>query len=77
MIVALDTETTGLDFEHGAKPFMVQVCDEGGNQQWWEWQVDPLTRQPKIIKNDLKEIREYIKKQTLSFVKTQNLMLLL
>lgn len=59
-MISLDTETTGLDIRHGCKPFMVQVCDEGGEQQWWEWEVDPLTRQPEVIQSDLLEIQDAI-----------------
>jgi len=57
MRIALDTETTGLDLYHGDKPFMVQVCFEDGNQLWWEWDVDPLTREPKVIEEELNEIQ--------------------
>lgn len=57
-MIALDTETTGLDLYHDAKPFFVTICNEDGTQQWWEWDVDPLTRQPEIPKSDLLEIYE-------------------
>lgn len=60
MRIALDTEDTGLDFHHGARPFYVTVCDDQGNLQYWEWDVDPLTRKPKIPKRDLDEIEEVI-----------------
>lgn len=59
-MLAIDCETTGLDLRHGAKPFMVQTCDDAGEQAWWEWDVDPLTRQPKIPKGDLEEIWDAI-----------------
>jgi hypothetical protein len=55
-MISLDTETTGLDLRHGARPFLVSTCDEEGNQQWWEWDVDPLTRQPDIPAKDLSQI---------------------
>lgn len=58
--ISLDTETTGLDLRHGAKPFLVTTCDESGMVRYWEWDVDPLTRQPKIPKSDIEEIRERI-----------------
>lgn len=60
MKLALDTETTGLDHYHGAKPFYVTCCDDEGNLQYWDWDVDPLTRKPKIPKRDLGEIEEII-----------------
>jgi hypothetical protein len=56
MILALDCEVTGLDFFHGVKPFFVSVCDDAGNQRWWEWEVAPLTRQPAVPPEDVAEI---------------------
>jgi len=60
-LVALDCETTGLDLWHGAKPYLVTTCDESGNLAYWEWPVDPLTREPSIVPDDLEEIRELIR----------------
>lgn len=59
MIVALDSETTGLDFYHGARPFLVTTASKNG-QAWWEWDVDPLTRQLIVPNGDLDEIKELI-----------------
>ncbi len=59
-MLSLDCETTGLDLRHGAKPYLVTVCDEDGEQQWWEWDVDPLTREPSVPDCDLVEIQEAI-----------------
>lgn len=59
-MISLDTETTGLDFHHGAKPYLVTICDEDGNNSWWEWDVDPLTREPQIPEEDLDEIQTVI-----------------
>ena len=56
-MISLDTETTGVDLFHGAKPFFVTVCREGEDPTFWEWPVDPLTREPQIPKADLEEIR--------------------
>ncbi len=58
MIISLDTETTGLDFAHGAKPFLVTTCDEEGVVRFWEWDVDPLTRQVDVLDADLADIAE-------------------
>lgn len=44
-MISLDTETTGLDLRHGARPFFVTTCREDSSQEWWEWPVDPLTRE--------------------------------
>lgn len=61
MILSLDTETSGLDFFHGGvKPFLVTICRENNEQAFWEWDVDPLTRQPAIPREDLKEIAGYL-----------------
>ncbi|MCK9568805.1 DNA polymerase [Candidatus Pacearchaeota archaeon] len=56
-MISLDTEDTGLDLKHGAKPYLVTFCDEGGNNTWYEWDVNPVTRQPIVPAEDLVEIR--------------------
>jgi len=43
-LFALDTETTGLDLRHGCRPFFVSVMDEQGSLRFWEWDVNPYTR---------------------------------
>lgn len=63
-MISLDTETNGLDFKHGAKPYLVTSCDEAGDVTYWEWDVDPLTREPIIPDEDLEEIRELIEGET-------------
>lgn len=60
MIVCLDTETTGLDSYHGARPFLVTTCDEEGNQLFWEWSVDTLTRKVQATEGDLEAIGQLI-----------------
>lgn len=60
-MISLDTETCGTDFYHSAKPFFVTICYENGEQLFWEWPVNPLTRQPRIPVEDLQEIRGIIK----------------
>lgn len=57
---AWDTETTGVDFYHGAAPFFVTTSDIEGNQIYWEWDVDPLTRMPRIPEGDLDQIEELL-----------------
>ena len=59
-VIALDTETTGLDLKHGAMPFFVSVCSSEGKQLWWEWNVNPINRVPKIPAKDVREIQEVI-----------------
>lgn len=59
--IALDTETTGVDFKHGAKPYLVTIyADDEGRNVWWEWDVDPMTREPMIPDGDLDEIQDWI-----------------
>lgn len=60
VIISLDTETTGKDLRHGAKPFLVTFCDESGDNTWYCWDVDPFTREPEIPYEDLTEIQERI-----------------
>ena len=60
MIISLDTECTGLDLAHRSKPFLVTTCSEDGTILFWEWPVDPLTRQPEILDSDLADITELI-----------------
>lgn len=55
-MIALDTETTGVDLRHDALPFFVTICDEGGEVRFWEWEVDPLTRNVRGPRGDLDEI---------------------
>lgn len=59
-IISWDTESTGLDLAHGARPFFVTVCHPCGNQDFWEWEVDPLTRKVVIPKADLRKIIKII-----------------
>lgn len=60
MIISLDTECTGLDFAHGAMPFLVTTCANDGTIRFWEWDVDPLTRKPDIPSEDISDIAELI-----------------
>ena len=60
MIISLDCETTGCDFAHGAKPFLVTSAELGGAIRYWEWDVDPLTRLPEIPDGDLADISELL-----------------
>lgn len=55
-MISIDTETTGIDFAHGALPYLVTICDHDQQQRFWEWDVDPLTRKPLLIYKDIKEI---------------------
>jgi len=43
-LIAVDTETTGLDAWHGDEPFAFGFCNEKGVVKYFEWEVDPYTR---------------------------------
>ncbi len=60
VILAVDTETTGTDFWHGCRAFMVSACD-GENSYVWSAKVDPYDRS-KVTWNpkDLKEIQKLL-----------------
>lgn len=61
--IALDTEDTGVDFHHGARPFFVTIAYEDGDEirnRSWQWAVNPVTRMPAIPPGDLQEIRREI-----------------
>lgn len=59
-IISIDTETTGLDLHHGAKPYLVTIAHNDNTVAWWEWDVDPLTREPIVPPQDLREIQEEV-----------------
>ena len=60
MIISLDVESTGLDVFHGSKPFIVTTCNESRQNIAWQWDVNPLTRQPIIPSSDLEEIYDLV-----------------
>lgn len=55
-MLSFDTETTGVDFHHGTRPFFVSLCRDDGTQTWFEWDVDPVTREVKVPTDDVAEI---------------------
>lgn len=65
MIASVDTETTGLDLHHGARPFFVTCCKDDGEQLWWDWAVDPLTREVAVPESDLDEVRRLLEEAEL------------
>lgn len=58
--IAFDTECTGLDFHHGDVPFAVSACDYEGNTYFWEWAVDPSTRDVVVRISDLDDIQDLL-----------------
>lgn len=59
-MISIDTETTGVDFWHGAEPFFVTTCDEQQRVLYWETDVDPITRKTQWSDADLDEISQAI-----------------
>lgn len=59
-LLGLDCETTGVDRHHGARPFFVSFCNEQWENTYYEWDVNPLTRQVKIVESDTEEIAQTI-----------------
>lgn len=58
--LAIDTETTGVDLYHSAAPYFVSMCEEGQDPVYYEWPVDPLTREVIPDPDDLAEIRSML-----------------
>lgn len=56
--IAIDTEGTGLNVWHGAKPFAMSACNTDGDTWWWEFDVDPFTREPQVSEQHRQELRE-------------------
>lgn len=67
-VISIDTEASGLDLRHGAKPFFVTTCDEDGEIKYFESDVDPITRQPQWDKDDLEEIGQLLTNSGISIV---------
>lgn len=59
-VISLDTETTGKDLKHGAMPFLVTTCNTEQENEWWEWDVNPLNRKVRYPKKDKRQIRDKI-----------------
>lgn len=64
MIMSLDTETTGLSFWHGCRPFFVSIATDEDKTCYWQWDVSPKTRRidKRQVKICIPEILEYLKR---------------
>ncbi len=62
LTVAIDTETTGSDFWHGAKPYFVTICDQTGHTKFIPWEVDPETRGVDAWEEDLQVIDDEVRR---------------
>lgn len=60
-VLAIDTETTGLNFLLGAEPFMVTACDLDGELYYWEFDIDPRTMKLKRNRTALQDIKNTLK----------------
>lgn len=57
MLISIDTETTGLDLYHGAKPYLVTIYEDGQRSPYfYEWDVNPCTREPLVNREDVDSI---------------------
>jgi hypothetical protein len=59
-VISIDTETTGVDLRHGAKPFFFTSCNEAGEVTFFEWDVVPETREPIIPQEDIELVLSII-----------------
>lgn len=64
-VISYDCETLGVDFYHGTKPFLVTTCDENNEITFFEWDVDPYTREVLIPIDDLAELHKLISENDL------------
>lgn len=62
-MIVFDTETGGLGLRMGCKPFLVAICDEREKMVYYEWDVDPHTREPIIPEGDKQELRDRFENQ--------------
>ncbi len=66
-----DCETTGIDLWHGCKPFLFCAWDlaieKEEDQPYWEWDVDPYTREPNIPLQDLLSLERFTVEQNLVY----------
>lgn len=56
VVKSADSETTGMDFYHGCRPFFVSITNQQYEQVFWSWTVDPLTREVEVMEEDLEEL---------------------
>lgn len=55
MLIAIDTETTGLNPWKGARVYSIGIYT-GKQKLYWEWPVDPKTRKVQYGKNPLDSV---------------------
>lgn len=64
LIIAPDTETTGVDLYHACRPYFTTIChsEAPGEPLYWQWRVDPLARKPVIDRADVREIADWFER---------------
>ncbi|KKN74280.1 hypothetical protein LCGC14_0392190 [marine sediment metagenome] len=67
-VIAVDTETPGLNPWAGVRPFMFSFCNERLQTACVEFAVDPMTRQPKPKRKWLKAIRKVMENKHITKV---------
>jgi DNA polymerase I-like protein with 3'-5' exonuclease and polymerase domains len=73
-IASLDTETTGANFRRGDRPYSVAIAYPGHLKdidkwptEYFCWPVNPITREVKPVKSDLKRIQKIINTHRMVF----------
>lgn len=69
-VVAVDTETTGLDVHHKAEGYSIGFCDDEGERSYVRWVVDPFTRKVHYNRSEIKRLQTWFadESRTLVFV---------
>lgn len=64
LVIAPDTETTGVDLYHVCRPYLATIChsEAPGEPLYWQWRVDPLTRKPAVVRSDVAEIADWFER---------------
>lgn len=61
--IAIDTETTGLEFKRGAQAFAVSLCTDQGDAYFFgdKWTINPTTRRVTPYAPDIEKIKKLLK----------------
>lgn len=61
---AVDTEANGIDLRHGTEVYFVSTCDDRGEIEYWEWDVDPFTRKVFYPQEEVLQVRKRLQSFT-------------
>jgi len=67
-LVAIDTETTGLNHWGNDAAFAISMCDEDGNGWYCQWPVNPFTREVTVNQEDVGYIISVLKIKGISVI---------